>query len=267
VEIAGLLAFAADTARGAGAILKENYGKGRKVSFKGEIDLVTEVDTASEAYIKGRIRERFPDHGILAEESPEERSSSPYRWIVDPLDGTTNYAHAYPCFCVSVAVEREGRVVAGAVYQPLLDEMFAASLGGGATLNGSPISVSAQADLRRSLLVTGFAYDVRSASDTNLERFGAFVLTAQAVRRDGSAALDLCYTACGRFDGFWEMKLKAWDTAAGALILSEAGGTLSDLGGGEYSIFRPELVASNGKIHGAMLGVLAGAGKTGTDRG
>jgi myo-inositol-1(or 4)-monophosphatase len=255
-ENAELRAFAEKIARGAGEILRRNYGLRQTIHFKGEINLVTDVDHESEAYLIGRIREAYPDHGVLSEESPELHSGSLYRWIIDPLDGTTNYAHGYPCFGVSVAVERQGTVVAGAVYDPLLDESFTAALGGGASRNGKPIAVSETRELRKSLLATGFAYDVRSSSDNNFDYFRAFVLTGQAIRRDGSAALDLCYLACGRFDGFWELKLKAWDTAAGLLILHEAGGVSSRLDGGPYDIHQPDLLASNGLIHGQMVEVL-----------
>jgi myo-inositol-1(or 4)-monophosphatase len=255
-ENAELRAFAEKIARGAGEILRRNYGLRQTIHFKGEINLVTDVDHESEAYLIGRIREAYPDHGVLSEESPELHSGSLYRWIIDPLDGTTNYAHGYPCFGVSVAVERQGTVVAGAVYDPLLDESFTAALGGGASRNGKPIAVSETRELRKSLLATGFAYDVRSSSDNNFDYFRAFVLTGQAIRRDGSAALDLCYLACGRFDGFWELKLKAWDTAAGLLILHEAGGVSTRLDGGPYDIHQPDLLASNGLIHGQMVEVL-----------
>jgi len=260
-EFLELLAFAEDVARGAGDILRRNYGRQQTIHFKGEINLVTDVDRESEEYILGRIREAYPDHGVLSEESPELPSPSPYRWIIDPLDGTTNYAHGYPCFCVSVAVEREGAVVAGAVYDPLLNETFTASRGGGAHRNGEPVAVSGIGDLRKSLLATGFAYDVKSSTDNNFDYFRAFVLTGQAIRRDGSAALDLCYLACGRFDGFWELKLKAWDTAAGLLILEEAGGIASRLDGSPYDIHQPDLLASNGRIHRQMVEVLRKAKK------
>ncbi|MBI5575416.1 MAG: inositol monophosphatase [Deltaproteobacteria bacterium] len=263
MENRDLARFAEETARGAGEILRRNYGKKQTVHFKGEINLVTDVDRQSETFIIGRIRDSFPDHGILSEESSEVTSSSPYRWIVDPLDGTTNYAHGYPCFCVSIAVEKAGTLSAGAVYDPLLDEMFAAMPGGGAFLNGRPISVSATEKLRRSLLSTGFAYDVNTASDNNLGYFQEFVFTGQAIRRDGSAALDMCYLACGRFDGFWELSLKPWDTAAGLLILKEAGGIATRLDGSPYDIHQPDILASNGRIHGQMLDVLKRTGKGG----
>jgi myo-inositol-1(or 4)-monophosphatase len=260
-ENAELRDVAEQLARGAGEILRRSYGLQQTVHFKGEINLVTDVDHESEAYLLARIREAYPDHGVLSEESPELRSGSRYRWIIDPLDGTTNYAHGYPCFGVSVAVERGGTVVAGAVYDPLLDESFTASLGGGASRNGQSIAVSKTRELRKSLLATGFAYDVKSSSDNNFDYFRAFVLTGQAIRRDGSAALDLCYLACGRFDGFWELKLKPWDTAAGLLILQEAGGVASRLDGGTYDIHQPDLLASNGLIHGQMVEVLRKAKK------
>ena len=260
-ENAELRAFSEKVARGAGEILRRSYGLQQTIHFKGEINLVTDVDHESEAYLLARIREAYPDHGVLSEESPELLSPSRYRWIVDPLDGTTNYAHGYPCFCVSVAVERQGAVVAGAVYDPLLDESFTAALGGGASRNGKPIAVAKTRELRKSLLATGFAYDVKSSSDNNFDYFRAFVLTGQAIRRDGSAALDLCYLACGRFDGFWELKLRPWDTAAGLLILQEAGGVASRLDGGIYDIHQPDLLASNGRIHEQMVEVLRKAKK------
>ena len=253
VELAG---FAEKTARGAGEILRRNYGRKQSIHYKGEINLVTDVDRQSEAYIMERIRSSFPDHGILSEESSEVLSSSPYRWIVDPLDGTTNYAHNYPCFCVSIAVEREGELLAGAVFDPLLSEMFTATPGGGAYLNGERIAVSATDQLRRSLLATGFSYDVKESRDNNLDYFREFVFTGQAIRRDGSAALDMCYLACGRFDGFWELKLRPWDTAAGLLILAEGGGMATRLDGSPYNIHEPDLLASNGRIHGEMLAVM-----------
>lgn len=256
MEIREWVAFAEEIARGAGGILKAYYGRRHEIRFKGEINLVTDVDRRSEAYLMERIRSAFPDHGILSEESREIRSSSPYRWIVDPLDGTTNYAHDYPCFCVSVGLEREGELLAGAVYDPLLEESYTAGAGSGAFRNGEKIVVSGTQDLRRSLLATGFAYDVNTSADNNFNFFREFVFAGQAIRRDGSAALDLCYLACGRFDGFWELMLKPWDTAAGLLILREAGGMATRLDGSPYDIHQPEILASNGKIHAQMLTVV-----------
>ncbi len=201
---------------------------------------------------------------MLAEESgahdavgPEQATGDAapggVRWILDPLDGTTNFAHNYPFFCVSVAAERDGAVVAGAVYDPMRDEMFAAALDTGATLNGAMISVSGIARLEDALLVTGFPYSVREHPETILPLFQAFLVRAQGVRRDGSAALNLCYLACGRFDGFWEAHLNAWDMAAGALIVREAGGRVTDFAGNDLDLFGRRIVASNGRIHPAML--------------
>lgn len=251
--------FAEETARGAGAILRRNWGRKQSVHFKGEINLVTEVDRESEAYIIDRIRSTFPDHGILSEESAELAGPSSYRWIVDPLDGTTNYAHNYPCFCVSIGLEKRGELIAGAVFDPLLAESFTASAGGGAFLNGEPIRVSPIGNLRRALLATGFAYDVNTSADNNFKYFREFVFAGQAIRRDGSAALDLCYVACGRFDGFWELKLKPWDTAAGLLLLREAGGMATRLDGARYDINEPDILASNGLIHEQMIEVIGRA--------
>ncbi|MGE5190654.1 MAG: inositol monophosphatase family protein [Gemmatimonadota bacterium] len=259
MEAKDLVRFAEETARGAGDILRRNWGREQSIRFKGEINLVTEVDRESEAFIIARIRERFPDHGILSEESAELTAPSGYRWVVDPLDGTTNYAHNYPCFCVSIGLENGGELVAAAVFDPLLGESFTATAGGGAFLNGVPIRVSSVGDLRRSLLATGFAYDVNTSADNNFKYFREFVFAGQAIRRDGSAALDLCYLACGRFDGFWELKLRPWDTAAGLLIVREAGGTATRLDGAAYDIGAPDILASNGRIHDQMIEVIGRA--------
>ena len=232
--------------------------KKREMGFKGDIDLVTDADRASEAAVVASIRERFPSHQILAEEGTTGGTSDSFRWIIDPLDGTTNYAHGYPHFAVSVAAERDGVVVAGAVYDPVLDEMFSATLGTGAFLNGCPIAVSPVDDLLRSLLSTGFPYD-RRLFGTNLRRWDYFVRHAQAVRRDGSAALDLCYVGAGRFDAFWEDHLRPWDVAAALLIVSEAGGLVSDFEDGPPDIYCGEIVASNGRIHRAVLDGIARA--------
>ncbi|HBG47220.1 MAG TPA: inositol monophosphatase [Deltaproteobacteria bacterium] len=250
--------IAIETAIGAGRLLKEKLGGVNRVEFKGAIDLVTEADRSSERFIMGEVQKAFPGHGILSEESPEVVSKSPYKWIIDPLDGTTNYSHAFPFFCVSIAFEEAGEVTFGAVYDPMLDELFTAEKEKGAALNGAPIRVSGTNTLDRSLLATGFPYDLRSTKDNNLDNFSAFSLKAQAIRRAGSAALDLCYTACGRFDGYWEMKLRPWDVAAGALIVAEAGGVLTDFKGGPFSIYGKECLASNGLIHESMTRVLTG---------
>jgi myo-inositol-1(or 4)-monophosphatase len=260
---ARLLDFAIRAAREAGELLRSNVGRDFEVMKKGPIDLVTEVDLASERLIKGLIATHFPRHAVLGEEtgtSGGTTSESPeYTWIVDPLDGTTNYAHGYPCYAVSIAVERRGEMILGVVYDPTRDELFAAERGAGATLNNRRIRVSKTAPLKKSLLATGFPYSITAQEFTNLANFRAFSLHCQAVRRDGSAALDLCYVACGRFDGFWELALNAWDTAAGTLIVREAGGRVSAFGERDFDVRRPECVASNGLIHDEILALLLAA--------
>jgi len=250
-------AVAVEAAMAAGKIQRERSGHVGPIHYKGQIDPVTEVDTLCEQEITRRIKASFPDHDILAEESGDlVRSGSKSKWIIDPLDGTVNYTHGYPCYCVSIALEHEGDVVLGVVYNPVLDELFAAEKGKGATLNGKPITVSPIADLQKSLLVTGFAYDVGHSPDNNLNHFGNFVKECQAVRRPGSAAMDLVYTAMGRFEGFWELKLHAWDMAAGQLIVKEAGGMVSRFDGSPLDIYGDEILASNGRVHQTMIEVL-----------
>jgi len=239
-----------------GAILMEYYGKVKSIDHKGDIDLVTEADQESERNIVSIIKAAYPHHRILAEESGDSGAASSFTWIVDPLDGTTNYAHGYPCFCVSIAIEYEGAIIHGVIYDPVREELFTAEKGTGACLNGTPINVSSTQEINNSLLCTGFPYDVREDMESNIRLFRSFLMKAQAVRRDGSAALDLCYTAAGRFDGFWEQKLHPWDVAAGSLILSEAGGELSRYQGEPFSIYIPEIIASNGLLHKQMLAVV-----------
>ena len=241
-----------------GAILMKYLGKIESIDYKGEINLVTEADRRSEEVILNIIKDNYPDHRILAEETGESGNSSPFKWIIDPLDGTTNYAHGYPCFCVSLAVEHEEEVIYGAVYDPVKDELFTAEKGKGAFLNGKEIKTSSTKQLDQSLLCTGFPYDVRDDMDSNMVNFRTFLMKSQAVRRDGSAALDLCYTAAGRFDGFWEQKLFPWDVAAGGLLVTEAGGKLSNFKGENFSIYDNEIVASNGIIHDQMVEALSG---------
>lgn len=250
--------FAESLATRAGAILREHQGKVHRVEYKGEIDLVTEVDRLSEEFIRREISERFPDHEILGEEEGLSASGSEFRWIVDPIDGTTNYAHGFPYYCVSIGLERGGELVAGAIYNPVLDELYSAHKGGGATMNGSPIRVSKVDTVMRSLLTTGFPYSVRQAGD-NFEEFRRFVLASQAVRRAGSAALDLCCVAIGRYDGFWEPGLSPWDIAAGALIVQEAGGQVTSYGGEPLDIYAREILATNGLLHGPMQDILRAA--------
>lgn len=248
---------AVTAARKAGGLLKEHLGGARLIEYKGAVDIVTEMDKGAEALIISEIKSAFPSHGILTEESVEIRSATPYRWIIDPLDGTTNYAHGFPVFCVSVAIEVSGAVLYGCVYNPMLDEVFTAEKGCGAYRNNARISVSTTSSLDSSLLATGFPYDIRTSKATNLDNFAAFAMRAQAIRRAGSAALDLSYVACGRFDGFWEMKLKPWDVAAAGLIVTEAGGLITDFTGAPFSIHGNACLASNGLIHAPMLEVLA----------
>ncbi|HKR61141.1 MAG TPA: inositol monophosphatase family protein [Pyrinomonadaceae bacterium] len=255
-----MLNFAVSVARDAGGLLVDWLGRALQVSNKGAIDLVTEADLASERLIIERIRSHYPRHAILAEESGDSETSSnnsaaEWKWIIDPLDGTTNYAHGYPCFCVSIGVERKGRLEIGVVYDPMRNEMFAAERGQGATLNERPMHVSAVQDLNRAMLCTGFPYDVRERHDFARD-FSNFTMEAQAVRRDGSAALDLAYVACGRFDGFWEDGLNPWDIAAGVLLIEEAGGTVTDFQGGALDIYSPRVLASNGRVHQSMMQVI-----------
>jgi myo-inositol-1(or 4)-monophosphatase len=238
-------------------ILKNGYGKKQKIQFKGEINLVTEMDHRAEAAVIEILEMAFPDHGILTEESKGREGSGSYRWILDPLDGTTNYAHGYPFFCVSLALEKDGQIIWGIIYDPLREELFAAEAGRGATVNGKALQVSATRHIQQSFLCTGFPYDMRESRDDNLRYFSRFAKTVQAIRRDGSAALDLCYVAMGRFDGFWEMKLNPWDVAAGSLIVTEAGGRVTDFSGNHFSIHGQEILASNGLIHDQMLRVLS----------
>jgi myo-inositol-1(or 4)-monophosphatase len=240
----------------AGKMLRENLGQKREIEFKGVVDIVTEMDKRAEAMIIAGIQESFPKHGILTEESDELVSDSPVRWIIDPIDGTTNYAHGYPVYCVSIGIEEAGVLKAGVVYDPNLDETFTAVAGKGAFLNGKPIRVSDTLELDKSLLATGFPYDIRTSSENNLDCFSRFAVRAQAIRRAGSAALDICNVACGRFDGFWELKLKPWDLAAAVLIAKEAGGRVTGMDGTEFGIFDGDVLVSNGHVHDEMLKVV-----------
>lgn len=250
------LSFTKKVAISAGEILKRYFGRTNRIHFKGVIDIVTDADLASEEFITKRIKKEFPSDSILCEEGSNFEHSGERKWIVDPLDGTTNFAHNYPFFAVSIALEEKGEIVMGVVYDPLRNELFSAIKGKGATLNGKRIAVSKISKLRYSLLSTGFPYDVATSPENNLNHWCNFIKRAQAIRRDGSAALNISYVACGRFDGFWEMKLKPWDVAAGAIIVREAGGRVTDFDGSRFNHYTGRIVASNGKIHKAMLEVL-----------
>ncbi|MEO0160897.1 MAG: inositol monophosphatase family protein [candidate division WOR-3 bacterium] len=228
----------------------------KQIAYKGVVNLVTQFDKISQRQIVKFLKKEFPDYGILSEENISYHTHDNIKWLVDPLDGTTNFAHNLPIWAISIALEIEGEIVLGVVYDPTRKELFSSIKGKGAFLNGKRISVSKTRKLDHSLLVTGFPYDIRESKENNLNYFARFCLKSQAVRRLGSAALDLCYTACGRFDGYWEIKLSPWDQAAGSLILKEAGGMITDFRGRPFSIYGKEVLGSNGYIHTQMLEVL-----------
>lgn len=244
-------------ARQAGDLLRKGYGQRHQVDHKGVIDLVTEVDHQSEALINRVLQARYPNHRILAEESGASMGADCCLWYVDPLDGTVNYAHGIPIFSVSIAYQEQGQVQLGVVYDPMRDECFCAARGLGARLNGQPIRVSTTRELNHSLLVTGFPYDIRDNPANNLDNYARFALCTQGVRRLGSAALDACYVAAGRFDGYWEVRLNAWDVAAGGLIAEEAGAMVTNLDGSPDYLSTPQsILAANPPLHTQMLGVL-----------
>ncbi len=253
-----VIQVAIEAARAAGEFLLESVGKVRTIERKKgeERNLVSEIDRGSEKRIIDAIREKYPSHTILAEESGGSTASSEYKWVIDPLDGTTNFLHGVPIFSVTIAVERKGEVVAGVVYDPNLREMFTAEKGSGAFLNGERMSVSSAPSLIKSLLVTGFPYDIAENPEHAAQHFVHFLMEAQGIRRLGSAAMDLSYVAAGRFDGFWEVHLNPWDMAAGMLFVREAGGKVTDFHGKDSTIYTPQVLASNGIIHPAMLDVL-----------
>ena len=251
-----ILEFAVHLAFEAGRIQKSHFQQSHSIRHKGEINIVTEVDMECQARIMSLINERFPEDLIISEEKENVFDGHENRWIVDPVDGTTNYAHGYPFFCTSIAYEKEGQVICGVVYNPIFDELFFAERGKGSYLNGQRLAVSRTSDMKQALLVTGFPYDVATSRANNIDHFVAFLYRAQAVRRDGSAALNLSYVAAGRFDAFWELKLNPWDTAAGLLVLTEAGGMATDFSGAPFDIYQGQIVASNGVIHEEMLRVL-----------
>ncbi|MEW6665775.1 MAG: inositol monophosphatase family protein [Thermodesulfobacteriota bacterium] len=249
-------ALAGEAARKAGKALLELFGKDIRVVMKGEIDPVTEADLRSERVILELIARRFPGDSILTEEAGECRRDSGRVWIIDPLDGTVNFAHGFPMFAVSIALQAHGEIVLGVVLNPVLDECFEAREGGGAFLNGRAVAVSRTAELQASLLATGFPYDVHRKHRRVLTHLRRMLTRAQGIRRPGSAAIDLCYVAAGRLDGFWEEGLKPWDTAAGMVIVQEAGGRISTYDGKPYSPYEKNLVASNPFIHEAMIALL-----------
>lgn len=243
-------------ARQAGQILSQGYEKENQVSYKGVIDLVTEIDRASEEFLLGEVSRLFPSHNVLAEESGlTTNGSTEHLWYIDPLDGTVNYAHGIPLFCVSIAYARQGQVVLAAIYDPLRDELFTAERGKGSYLNGSRrLQASSQAEMQKSLLVTGFPYDAWNTERDNFANFVRFSKMSQGVRRLGSAALDLCYVAAGRFDGYWEISLKPWDLAAGALIAEEAGAKVTNVAGGSDYLHPPQsIVSANPALHAKIL--------------
>ncbi len=245
------LEVALSAARRAGEVLSAGFGAEHAITYKGEVDLVTEIDEEAERRIREELLGTFPTYGMLAEEGGELAGEEDARWIVDPLDGTTNYAHGLPIFCVSVALERAGEVVLGVVHDPMHEETFVAEQGGGATLNGQPIRVSDTDNLIRALIATGFPYD-RAEMPEALELFGRLAATTRGMRRLGSAALDLCYVASGRLDGYYERGIWPWDLAAGSVIVEEAGGKLTNYRGDVLDLDGREIVASNGRLHSAM---------------
>jgi myo-inositol-1(or 4)-monophosphatase len=248
---------AVDAATRAGALLRAHLGGGRQVSYKGSpTNLVTEMDRRAEALIVDAIHARFPEHSILAEERGVVAGVPSHRWIVDPLDGTTNYAHGFPLYAVSIALEVDGRVALGVAYEPNREECFVAERGGGAVLNGAPLSVSATRRLDESLLSTGYQYDIHRTRGSNLAEHAALLLRSHSVREIGSAVFNLASVAAGRLDAFWELSLGAWDVAAGALLVEEAGGTVTSTRGGPLDLAAPSIVASNGIIHDEILKVL-----------
>jgi len=247
---------AIEAALRAGLFIKSRLGKSRIVGYKGDINLVTDVDKKAEAIIISYLKKKFSDYSFLAEEEGGRIAKGGYKWVIDPIDGTTNFAHGFPFFCVSVALEKDGKAILGVVYDPMREELFYAEEGKGAYLNKKKIHVSKTRKLKNALLATGFAYNFKKAKKSNIENFLSFMLSSRAIRRAGSAALDLCYVACGRFDGFWELGLHPWDTAAGNLIVKQAGGRVTKLDGNPYSHYNKELLCSNGIIHNEMVNVL-----------
>ncbi len=243
--------------REAGEIIREGFGKNFLVETKGSLtNLVTEIDKLSEKTIIEFIRKKYPAHSILAEESGGQEFSSEYKWVIDPLDGTTNFAHGLPIFSVSIGVQKNDEILCGVVYDVMRDALYSSEKGSGSFCNGRKLSVSSNDDIRKSVVVTGFPYNIAENPDNAFERFISFLKETRAVRRLGSAAIDMCYVAEGVFDGFWEVSLNPWDMAAGVLIVNEAGGKVTDFSGNKIDIYRKQLLASNGKVHSKMIKIL-----------
>jgi myo-inositol-1(or 4)-monophosphatase len=261
-DLHNVLHTATNIAREAGAILRQGWGQPGQINHKGHVDLITDYDTRSEAFIVSALGRAFPTHAIYAEErgAVDAANTSPYQWMIDPLDGTTNFAHGFPVFAVSLALLHHAPdasyPLVGIVYDPIRDECYSAARGQGAALNGQPIHVSAAPSLDVALLATGFPYDRRARPDNNTGHFAHLIRHCQGIRRAGAAALDLAYVACGRLDAFWELRLNSWDVAAGALLVQEAGGRVSDFAGGAGYLSGEQIVASNGPIHEEILAVL-----------
>ncbi|MFH1715123.1 MAG: inositol monophosphatase family protein [Elusimicrobiota bacterium] len=246
-----------DAAKDAGEYIFKRVGRIKRLDYKGDVkNLVTDVDKGAERIIIKLLKKSFPEYGFLAEESGLTESKSDYRWVIDPLDGTTNFAHGFPHFSVSIALEHKGKIIAGTVYDPVKDEMFYAYKGGGAYLNKKRITVSKEKMFAKSLLATGFAYDIRTHAKYTAELLVNLLLNAQELRRAGSAALDLSYIACGRFEGYWERGLSPWDTAAGFIIVEEAGGKVTNFNNRKYDPYQKQILATNGKIHKQMLKII-----------
>ncbi|MBN1933276.1 MAG: inositol monophosphatase [Anaerolineae bacterium] len=258
IKIKETIEKTAGIARIAGDLLRQGWGHATRVEYKGDVDLVTDYDRKAESIITDALQTEFPGHHIYAEEQGDVGlASSPYTWLVDPLDGTTNFAHGFPVFAVSIGLTHRGERLIGVIYDPIRDELFTAGAGSGAHLNGNSIQVSQVESLDHALLSTGFAYNRASAADRNLPYLDQFLRHSQGIRRAGAAALDLAYIACGRLDGHWEMCLHPWDVAAGILIITQAGGRVTDFSGGhKFDHTGREIVASNGQIHNAMLAIL-----------
>jgi myo-inositol-1(or 4)-monophosphatase len=263
LDMAQIQADMVYAARLAGDILRKNLGQAGRIDYKGEINLVTDTDRQAEEVILKTLQTHYPQWDILSEEIGQQGRGADSRFIIDPLDGTVNYAHNYPCFCVSIALEQHGEISLGVVYEPLRNELYTAVRNQGAYLNAYPIKVSKTSRLSKSLLVTGFPYDIWENQGHNLKYFNQLVLQAQGIRRDGAAALDLCYTAAGRFDGFWELGLGPWDVAAGSLIVTEAGGRVSHINDDFFALEKGQILASNGLIHNELRQALQAAEKKG----